>query len=222
MDAAFLLTVGSFLLAVELFYLKLRILADFTYSWSLFAYNFSFLTYSSWSFFAYSGKLHLKRALKDCKQRSVTVSKNAPTVSKKASPILLSILKFGWCRRAWRESSSFFLFFLSSVVFFHFPSFLPWSKTDKSKLLKTGGVSNRPKPAHLSSMCGGCQSCFSGRAPHSLWLPHSLTTFPDRHPTEATKGEVNILDTCRQVLPSVGWVFRTHTQTRPCRIPWKP
>ena len=54
-------------------------------NFSFFAYNFSFFTYS-WSFFAYSGKVHLIWALRDCKQRSSTVSKKAPTVSKKASP----------------------------------------------------------------------------------------------------------------------------------------
>ena len=73
----------------------------FAYSWKLPAYsgafllavdNFSFSTYSwtffacRWSFFAYSGKVLLIRALRDCKQRSLTVSKKAPTVSKKASP----------------------------------------------------------------------------------------------------------------------------------------
>ena len=57
----------------------------FTYSWSFFAYSFSFLTYN-WSFFAYSGKVLLMRALTDCKRRSLTVSKKAPTVNKKASP----------------------------------------------------------------------------------------------------------------------------------------
>ena len=69
---------GAFLLTVDKF-------SFFTYSWSFFAYNFSFLTYS-WGFFAYSGKARLIRALRDCKQRSLTVSKKAPTVSKKASP----------------------------------------------------------------------------------------------------------------------------------------
>ena len=42
MDVAFLLTVGSFLLTVELFYLQLTILAFFTYDWSLFACSFIF------------------------------------------------------------------------------------------------------------------------------------------------------------------------------------
>ena len=36
--------------------------------------------------FAYNGKVLPIRALRDCKQRSLTVSKKAPTVSKKASP----------------------------------------------------------------------------------------------------------------------------------------
>ena len=76
--------VGSFLLTVAFFYLQLPI-SFFAYSWSSFAYSFSFSTYS-WSFFAYSGKMHLIRALWDCKQRSLTVSKKAPTGSEKASP----------------------------------------------------------------------------------------------------------------------------------------
>ena len=63
---------GAFLLTIDNF--------------SFFAHNFSFLTYS-WSFFAYSGKVRLMRTLRDCKQRSLTVSKQAPTVSKKASPV---------------------------------------------------------------------------------------------------------------------------------------
>ena len=73
---------GAFLLTIDNF-------SFFTYSWSFFAYNFSFFTYS-WSFPAYSGKVRLIRALRDCKQRSSTVSKKAPTVSKKASPLFIS------------------------------------------------------------------------------------------------------------------------------------
>ena len=69
----------SFLLTVDHF-------SFFTYSWSSCAYSFSFSTYS-WSFFAYSGELRLVRALRDCKQRSLTVSKKAPTVSQKAPPV---------------------------------------------------------------------------------------------------------------------------------------
>ena len=69
---------GAFLLTVDNF-------SFFAYSLSFFAYSFSFLTYS-WSFFAYSEKVLLIRALRDCKPRSLTVSKEAPTVSKKASP----------------------------------------------------------------------------------------------------------------------------------------
>ena len=69
---------GAFLLTVDIF-------SSFTYNWSFSAYNFSFSAYS-FSFSAYSGKVLLRRALRDCKQRSLTVSKKAPTVSKKASP----------------------------------------------------------------------------------------------------------------------------------------
>ena len=69
-SGAFLLTIDNlaFLLTIEAF--LLTVLA-FTYDWSFFAYN---------------GKVRLIRALRDCKQRSLTVSKQAPTVSKKASP----------------------------------------------------------------------------------------------------------------------------------------
>ena len=70
---------GAFSLTVDNF-------SFFAYSWSFFTYSFSFSTYS-WSFFAYSGKVRLIRALRGCKQRSSTVSKKAPTVSEKASPI---------------------------------------------------------------------------------------------------------------------------------------
>ena len=69
---------GAFLLTVDNF-------SFFAYSWSFFAHSFSFLTHS-WSSFAYSGKVHLIRALRDCKQRSLTVSKKAPTVSESATP----------------------------------------------------------------------------------------------------------------------------------------
>ena len=59
----------SFLLTVDKF-------SFFTYNWSFFAYNLSFSTYN-WSFFAYSGEARLIRALRDCKQRSLTVSKKS-------------------------------------------------------------------------------------------------------------------------------------------------
>ena len=66
---------GAFLLTVDTF-------SFFAYSWSYCACNFSFFTYN-WSFFAYNGKVRLIRALRDCKQRSLTVSKKAPTASEK-------------------------------------------------------------------------------------------------------------------------------------------
>ena len=77
-DAAFLLTVGSFLLTVELFCLQVPILA--------FLLTVGAFLLTVLAFFAYCGKVRLIRALRDCKQRSSTVSKKAPTVSKKASP----------------------------------------------------------------------------------------------------------------------------------------
>ena len=60
----FLLTVGSFLRTVELFYLQLSL-------------GVVLLTVV---------KVDLRSTLRDCKQTSSTVSKKAPTVSKKASP----------------------------------------------------------------------------------------------------------------------------------------
>ena len=72
----------------DFFLLTVDNLSFLTYSWSFVAYSFSFFTYN-WSFFAYSGKALLIRALRECKQRSLAVSKKAPTVSKKASPIFI-------------------------------------------------------------------------------------------------------------------------------------
>ena len=84
-DAAFLLTIGSFLLTVELFYLQLTVFACLlTVGAFLLTVLASLLTVGA--FFAYSGKVRLIRALRDCEQRSLTVSKEAPTVSKRASP----------------------------------------------------------------------------------------------------------------------------------------
>ena len=45
----------------------------------------------SWSLLTYSGRMCLISTYRDCKQRSSTVSKNAPTVSKRASPLLYSL-----------------------------------------------------------------------------------------------------------------------------------
>ena len=84
-DAAFLLTVGSFLLAVELFYLQLTIRAFLLIVGACLLTILAFFVYN-WSFFAYNWKVCLIRALRDCKQRSLTVSEKAPIVSKKASP----------------------------------------------------------------------------------------------------------------------------------------
>ena len=66
---------GAFLLTVDNF-------SFFACSWSFFAYNLSFSSYSE--------KVHLIRALRDCKQRGSTVSKKAPTVNRKSSPFALS------------------------------------------------------------------------------------------------------------------------------------
>ena len=62
---------GAFLLTIDNF-------SYFPYNWSFFTYNLSL--------FAYNEKVRLISALRDCKQRTLTVSKKAPTVSKEASP----------------------------------------------------------------------------------------------------------------------------------------
>ena len=117
MDAAFLLTVGSFLLTVELFDLQLTILASLLTIGAFLLTVLAFFAYS-WSFFAYSGKVLLIRALRDCKQRSLTVSEKAPTVSKKASPDfggLFDVPPKGRGKRGWDT-----YFFLSAAAFWGF------------------------------------------------------------------------------------------------------
>ena len=87
---------GAFLLTIDNF-------SFCAYNWSFFAHNFSFFA-CSWSIFAYSGNVRLIRALRDCKQRSLTVSKKAPTVSKKTSPITISNSEtICWCHCGWNE-----------------------------------------------------------------------------------------------------------------------
>ena len=70
----------------------------FAYNWSFFAYNFRFLLTIA-AVFCYSGKVRLISALRDCKQGSFTVSKKAPTVSKKASPFFFLCLFSGGLSR---------------------------------------------------------------------------------------------------------------------------
>ena len=73
-DAAFLLTIGSFLLPVELFYLQLTVLACLL---TIGAFLLTILAFFCLQveFFAYNGKVRRIRALRDCKQRSLTVTK---------------------------------------------------------------------------------------------------------------------------------------------------
>ena len=73
-DAAFLLTVGSFLLTVELFCLQLTNLA-FILTVGAFLLTILALFLTVGAFLTYNGKVRLIRALRDCKQRSLTVSK---------------------------------------------------------------------------------------------------------------------------------------------------
>ena len=84
-DAVFWLTVGSCLLTAELFYLQLTILA-FYLQLELFWLQLELFCLQLELFFAYNGKVRLIRALSDCKQRGLTVSKKTLTVSNKASP----------------------------------------------------------------------------------------------------------------------------------------
>ena len=67
---------GALLLTVDNF-------SFFAYSWNFLLTALVFLL-TIGAFFAYSGKVHRIRALRDYKQRSLTVSKKAPTVSKKS------------------------------------------------------------------------------------------------------------------------------------------
>ena len=80
-----MLTIGSFLLTMEHSNLQLTILAVLL-TVGAFALTFLAFLLTIGAFFAYNGKVRLISALRDCKQRSLTVSKKAPTVSKKASP----------------------------------------------------------------------------------------------------------------------------------------
>ena len=55
------------------------------YNLSFCAYSWSFLAYN-WNLFTYNGKMRLIGTYNDCKQRSSTVSKQAPTACTKAFP----------------------------------------------------------------------------------------------------------------------------------------
>ena len=69
-----MLTVGSFLLTVELLYLQLTILAFLLTLGALLLTALALLL-TVGAFSAYSGRVRLIRALRDCKHRSFTVSK---------------------------------------------------------------------------------------------------------------------------------------------------
>ena len=84
MDAAFLLTVGSFLLTGELFYLRM------TSSAFLLTVGAFLLTalapYLQLKLFCLQWQSASNKDLKGLQAKKLTVSKKAPTVSKKASP----------------------------------------------------------------------------------------------------------------------------------------
>ena len=89
-DATFVLTVGSFLLTVELFHLQLCLLAFYLRLEFFFTYSWTFLA-CSWSSFAYNEKVCLRSTFMYRKQRSSTVSKEAPIVSKKLHPFKTNV-----------------------------------------------------------------------------------------------------------------------------------
>ena len=72
----------------------------FAYNWKLPAYSGAFLQWESAS---------MIRALRDCKQRSSTVSKKTPTVSKKASPVskrvVLADAPVPWNPQKWNKGT---------------------------------------------------------------------------------------------------------------------
>ena len=71
---------GAFLLTIDNFCM-------FTYSWSFCAYSFSFFAYS-WSFFAYSWSFCVSnKGLEGLQAKNLNCKQEAPTVSKKASPL---------------------------------------------------------------------------------------------------------------------------------------
>ena len=75
LDAAFLLPIGSFLLTIELSYSQLTTLAFLLTMGAWSPTNLAILL-TIGAFFAYNGKVRLISALRDRKQRSLTVSKN--------------------------------------------------------------------------------------------------------------------------------------------------
>ena len=82
-----MLTVGNFLLTVELSYLQLTIFVFFAYS----SISLTFLVFylQLELFYLQWEKVRLISTLRDCKPRSSTASKQAPTVGKqKTSPVL--------------------------------------------------------------------------------------------------------------------------------------
>ena len=78
----------------------------FTYSGSFFNYILSFF-YVQLELFGLQWEVRLISALRDCKQRSLTVSKKTPTVSRKASPLFFFSARISELSRRWSESPCF-------------------------------------------------------------------------------------------------------------------
>ena len=78
---------------MELFHLQLTTLVVLL---AIGAFSLTILAFThSWSFFAYSGKERLLSALRDCKQRSLTVNRKVPTVGYEDLPNLLQKFRKG-------------------------------------------------------------------------------------------------------------------------------
>ena len=93
--------------------------------WSFFTYSWQFQLFClQLALFDYKGKVHLIRALRDCKQRSLTVSKKAPTLSRKASPPVHRVVADVWEKDVWQfqaksgssGSCRLFLHFLGKIA----------------------------------------------------------------------------------------------------------
>ena len=81
----FLRTIGSFLIMTELACLELCVLACLLTIGAFFFFQLEHFSYS-WSSLLTMGKVRPRSNSMDCRQRSLTVSKEAPTLNKKELP----------------------------------------------------------------------------------------------------------------------------------------
>ena len=143
------------------FYLQLTILA------------FSLTVGASWltvgAFFAYSGKVRLIRALRDCMQRSLTASKRAPTVSKKTKHRVVADVweKDVWDFQAKSGSSG------SCRLFLHFLGKIavqgdPW-KSQTSFFQTSAAFWKHPPPPQMGCLGGGQKVYWAASIRHPMW-----------------------------------------------------